>query len=192
MVPGLALIGFWLAVAPGAIAQPAAWGLPQLMQSLAQVKFASAGFTERKTLAVLNSPLVATGTLTYTAPDMMQKITTAPVPERFTLDRGEITMTGAGGQTQSFALNQDPRIGGPIEGILATLAGDLPALNRLYTVQFSGAPSGWQIVLQPRDPRLAQFISWIRIAGSFDRIGAIDTQNANGDHSEMTVAEDAR
>jgi len=180
-----------LATAPAALAQPTPWGLPQLMQSLAGVKSASASFTETKTLAVLTTPLTDTGTLTYTAPDEMRKITVSPVPEFFSLDGTQITMTGADNQTHIFSLNQDPRIGGLTEGILATLAGDLPALNRIYTVTLSGAPAAWQLVLQPRDSTLAHFITWIRITGTSNQITAIDTQNANGDHAEMTVAEDA-
>jgi len=186
----LQLIGLGLMPPAVALAQPAPWGLPQLMQGLAQVKSASARFTERKTMAVLNAPLVTTGTLTYAAPAMMQKITLSPVPERFVLDGQDITMTGADNQTHRFSLNQDPRIGGLTAGILATLAGDLPTLGRLYHVQVSGGPTNWQLVLQPKDAALAQFISWIRIAGAGNRIDAIDTQNANGDHSEMTVVED--
>jgi hypothetical protein len=160
------------------------------MASLAQVKSASAQFTEVKTMAVLDAPLVASGTLDYTAPDWMQKVTVSPVPERFVLNAGEITMSGGqDGQTHLFSVRQDPMIGALTGGILDTLAGNLPALERVYDVRFSGTPAAWQLVLRPRDPTMTRFISYIRISGAQNRIGGIDTLSGNGDHSEMRIDE---
>jgi len=172
-----------------AIAQPARWGLPQLMQNLAQVKTASARFTERQTMAILTTRLVAIGTLDYAAPDWMQKITTSPVPESFVLEGQQVTMTGPDRQTHVFSLGASPLIGGLTAGILATLAGDLPALQHVYQVQLSGGPAAWQLVLRPRDAQLARAVTWISIRGSQNRITEIDTQDGNGDHSEMAVDE---
>ncbi len=171
------------------MAQTASWGLPQLMSGMAAVKSASATFTERKTVPLLNAPLVEAGTLSYAAPDWMEKITVSP-PERFVLAGQLVTLSsGAAGRVQVFSLNDDPRIGGLAGGILATLSGDLPALEQVYTVRFSGGPAAWQLLLRPRDPGLARFISWMCITGSGDRIAAIDTASGDGGHSEMSVAE---
>jgi outer membrane lipoprotein-sorting protein len=172
-----------------AMAQTASWGLPQLMSGMAAVKSASATFTERKTLPMLNAPLVEAGSLSYAAPDWMEKITVSP-PERFVLNGQQVTLTGgADGQAHVISLNDDPRIGGLAGGILATLSGNLPALEQVYTVRFSGGPVGWQLLLRPKDPDLARFISWMCISGSFNRIAAIDTASGDGGHSEMSVAE---
>jgi hypothetical protein len=185
----------WLctvALAFPAAAQPSTgWGLPQLMESLAQVRSSSARFTERQTMHVLTTPLITSGTLHYVAPDLIDKTTTSPVPERFVLDHGEVTITGGtDNQTHVFALSAYPQIGGLVEGIVATLAGDLPRLDRFYTVQLAGSSQDWQLLLQPKGAELARFIAWIRIGGDGDRIDVIDTQSSNGDHSEMSVAED--
>ncbi len=161
------------------------------MQTLAEVKSASARFTERQAMRMLNAPLVTSGTLSFVAPDYMQKITTAPVPERFVLDHGEVTITGGtDNQTHRFALTNYPQIGGLVEGILATLAGDLPRLNRFYVVQLTGSPAAWQLLLQPRSAELAKFIKWTRIGGSQNRLNAVTTESSNGDYSEMSIVED--
>jgi len=180
-----------LCLALPAVAQTApGWGLPALMASLAQVKSASASFTERKTMAMLTTPLVASGTLDYAAPDWMAKKTVSPAPESFVLSGQQITMTsGQNPQPQVFSITADPRIGGLTEGIIATLSGNLPALENVYTVQISGGPAAWQLVLQPRDAGAKQIISWMCIRGQQNRIDSIDTQSANGDHSEMSIAE---
>jgi hypothetical protein len=174
------------------LAQPAdpGWGLPQLMRDLARVHSASARFTERETMQMLSAPLITSGSLSYVAPDYVRKTTTSPAPEDFILDHDQVTLTGGpAGQTQQFSLNQDPRIGGLVEGIRATLAGDLPALERVYAVRLSGTVADWQLLLQPTNSGLARFVKWIIIKGSQNHIDAVDTASANGDHSEMGIAE---
>jgi hypothetical protein len=161
------------------------------MQNMAQVRSASASFTERTTVQVLNAPLVTSGSLTYVAPDYMRKATLSPVPENFILDHDRITITGGPDQqTHSFSLNDDPRIGGLVAGVRATLAGDLPTLEHYYAVQFSGTAGGWQLLLQPKDAGAARFIKWIVIRGSQNHLEALDTASSNGDHSEMRIIED--
>ena len=185
------LCGVSSAMAQSAYSATAKWGLPELMQELAQVKSASARFTERKTMHMLKVPLVTSGTLKYVAPDHVEKITLFPEHERFVLSGNRVTITGKKDHgTHTFLLTQDPQIAGLVEGIRATLAGDLPTLERFYSVHFSGDGAQWRLLLKPKDAELAHFIKWLRISGHADRIEAIDTESANGDHSEMTVIED--
>jgi hypothetical protein len=160
------------------------WGLPQLMQSLAQVHAASALFAERQTIPMLTAPLLSTGTLSYVAPDRVRKITTSPAHQDFLLAHGVVTLTGPD--------QQAPQIAGLVEGIRATLAGDLPALQRVYTVRLTGNAAGWQLLLQPKNPEAARFIKWIIIQGSQNRISAVDTASSDGGHSEMGITEDQR
>jgi len=201
---GMSRAGIWLivalsvwldATAPIAAAQSAAttsdWDLPQLMQELAQVKSASAQFTEWKTMHVLSAPIQTSGTLGYVAPDHMQKITRTPVSEKFVLEGDTITLSGGpDNQVHTFSVAEYPQIGGLVEGIRATLAGDLPTLKRYYTVQLSGSAAHWQLLLQPNDAELTRFVKWIRIRGSGDRIEAVATKSSDGDHSEMSIVED--
>lgn len=187
----------WLCAMAGAgspaMAQPApvaGWGLPRLMHALAQVESASARFTERKTMRVLNAPLISSGTLTYVAPDRIRKITVSPVPERFVLDRDRVTISGGPDrQIHTFSLRQYPEIGGLVEGIRATLAGDLAILDRFYVVRLAGTAARWQLLLQPKGAGLTRFVRWVRITGSQDRITAIDTESSDGDTSDMKIAE---
>jgi hypothetical protein len=163
------------------------WGLPQLMQSLAQVQFSSARFAERQTVPMLTTPLLSAGTLSYVAPDYIRKTTTSPAHQDFLLEHGVVTLTGPDQQTQRFSVSQAPQIGGLVEGIRATLAGDLPALQRIYTVRLTGNAAGWELFLQPKDPSISRFVQWIIIQGSQNRIDAVDTASSNGGHSEMGI-----
>jgi hypothetical protein len=165
------------------------WGLPQLMQSLAQVRSTSARFAERQTVPMLTAPLLSAGTLSYVAPDVVRKITISPARQDFVLDHGVVTLTGLDQQTHRFSVRQAPQIAGLVEGIRATLAGDLPALQRVYTVRLTGNAARWQLFLQPKDPSVTRFVKWIIIQGSRNRIDAVDTASSDGGHSEMGITE---
>ena len=182
----LCLLAVLCLLGPAAHAQTA-WGLPQLMRSLAQIRTASAQFSERETSPILSAPLISTGTLTYVAPSYLNKATTAPRQENFTLDHGQVTLT-SGGATHVFALTQDSRIAGLVEGISGTLSGDLPGLQRIYHLTLTGSPVSWQLQLVPKDASLARFIRIMVITGSENRIAAIDTASADGSDSRMSIA----
>jgi hypothetical protein len=182
--------GFGCAPAVAA-APPTGWGIGPLMQSMARIRSACASFTETRTLPMLTAPLLASGSLDYVAPDYIRKRTTAPVREDFVLRGDEITLTGGpGNQTHRFSLGQAPGFGELAEGIRATLAGDLPALQQSFVTSLSGAPSGWQLVLQPKDAQARHFIAWIAIRGDGNAISSVDTASGDGGHSEMRITED--
>ncbi len=140
---------------------------------------------------MLKTPVVTSGTLKYVAPDRVMKTTVSPEPERFVLEGKSIMIDGGRDHPpRIFSLTQAPQIAGLVEGIRATLAGDLPTLERFYVVQLTGDAMQWQLLLQPRSAELAHFVRSISIRGSGDRIQAIDTAGSDGDHSEMSIVED--
>lgn len=186
----LAAIGLMLAAdLPPARAQTAlAWGLAALMQSLAQVHAASATFTETKTMAVLKTPLQTSGTLRYVAPDYLSKTVLSPSRQDFVLQNGVVTLT-VDGKARQFNLAQAPALAGLVDGLRATLAGDLPSLERFYIVSLSGDAETWQLLLRPRDADLRHMVSWLSIRGSGRKLTEIGTGGAGGDLTRMSVHE---
>lgn len=169
------------------------WGIQQLMQSLQQVKSASSQFVERKYLHVLDQPLIASGTLLYVAPDQVQKITVSPKWERLALAGDTLTIEGgAEDRSRTLSLARYPEVGALVEGIRATLAGDLPALRRFYEISLSGDAADWQLALVPKDATLRKLVKSIVIAGSGNTIRRVMTEDADGDHSDMSIVETAR
>lgn len=185
----LVLLNAAVCVVPTAQAAETAWGLPQLMHSLAQVRSARGHFTERKTMHVLKRPITISGTLSYQAPNRITRITVSPTPQRFSLNGNRVTISRRGGKTHVFSLSDDPSIGGLVEGIRATLAGNLPTLRHYYHVRLTGQPTHWTLVLRPKGRQLTQFVKQVRITGTGDRIQVVDTVETNGDQSEMFISE---
>ena len=167
------------------------WGLPQLMAALARVKSASAQFVERKKLRVLDAPLVSSGTLLYVAPNQVEKITVLPERERLAISGDKLTIeSGTGERPRTLSLANEPEIAAFVEGIRATLAGDLPALERFYRVELDGGPTSWRLSLTPRAEKVAKLVRSIRISGSGEKITSVETDEADGDISQMSVVED--
>jgi len=187
----LCAVGFEGGAGAATTQQP--WGLPQLMAGLGQVRSASGQFTERKTMRMLTQPLISSGRLAYVAPSHIEKLTVSPIPERLVMDGDRVTIvSGPNNETHTFSVADFPQIGGLVEGIRATLAGDLPTLERIYTIRLSGTPAAWDLQLVPRDGDLAHVVKWIAFHGDGNRIRTINTEGGDGDRSEMTIVEDGR
>jgi hypothetical protein len=185
----------WLLAA--AIACPAlaaegagAWGVEQLMAELGKVKRSQARFTERKYLKVLKAPLLSSGTLTYTAPDKLEKRTLKPRPEVLLVEGGQVVVEMDAGARRTLRMADHPVLQAFVESIRSTLGGDARTLERYYKVSLEGDRSAWQLYLAPRGRDMARVISQIRIGGGNGRIELIEVQETRGDRSVMKVTED--
>jgi hypothetical protein len=171
-----------------ALAAPAAgdWTLDRLMQGLAQTRSARASFVEKKTVRILDRPLLASGVLSFTAPDKLEKRTLRPQPELLRLE-GEMLTLERAGRTSVLDLRSYPEVAAFVESIRGTLAGDRQALERLYRLSLEGSEASWVLTLTPADPAMRALIERIRIAGRRSELSVIEILQANGDGSLMSV-----
>ena len=165
-------------------------GLSRLMQQLAARGSSHASFVERKTLAVLKRPVESSGELIYVAPDRLEKRTLLPRPESLQLDKGVLSVQ-RGKRNYSLSLRDYPDVAAFVDTIRATLAGDLLALQRSFTLEFRKPSNDWVLVLVPRERRLARLITRIRINGTGAGLNEVTIESADGDRSVMTIHESA-
>ena len=195
MIFGARLLLLLLVAGPGSSA--AAWDIERLMQDLGQVKVAKGRFVERKYLGILTAALQSSGTLTYIAPSRLEKHTLTPRAESLVLDGDQLTMVSKGvgkapDRRRTVLLQDYPAISIFVESIRSTLAGDLMLLRRFYEIALDGDERRWRLVLKPRDARMQELISEIRIGGSRSWIDSIEFLESGGDRSVMTITRDAR
>lgn len=176
------------ALLAGGLAAHAAepWTLDRLMQGLAQMRSARASFVEQKTVRVLEQPLVASGELSFTAPDRLEKRTLRPRPELLLLQGETLTLERAGRQMQ-LDLRSHPEVAAFTESLRGTLAGDRKALERVYRLSLQGSAASWVLTLIPADPAMRTLVERVRIAGRHADLSVIEIQQANGDSSLMSV-----
>ena len=169
------------------------WGLPQLMQSLASVQTAQGKFVEKKYLSVLNKPLESSGTLLFQSPAHLEKHTLVPKAESLVLDQGVLTIeNSARNIRRTLVLQEYPAVWAFVESIRSTLAGDLPMLERFYTIKLEGGEAKWRMQLLPLELKTREVMREIVIAGRGNRLISIETNESNGDHSTLTVVEEAQ
>jgi outer membrane lipoprotein-sorting protein len=162
------------------------WSLPQLMASLAAVQHSRAHFSEEKHLAMLTEPLRQSGTLAYERPDRIEKIVTRPKPESLVVIGDQLDWHNAAGHRR-VSLTSQPQLWALVASLRATLAGDLPTLERYYRIKLAGSAPQWQLTLTPRYPSLAQTLDEIRIDGSVQQVREVTIVEADGDRSVMHI-----
>lgn len=166
------------------------WDLTTLMAALHQVRSSAARFVEVRTFHLLNQPQQSSGRLLYVAPNYLQKTTIEPVPSRLTISGDQLTIEQLGQPTRAIGLQDYSAIGTLVDSLRATLAGDLPALTRSFTTTLTGGADGWTLTLEPRDEKLRDMVTSIRIQGQRDTIRDILTLQADGDRTDMTVTQE--
>jgi hypothetical protein len=180
-IVGIAL----LAAALAAQAAPA-WTPGRLLAGFARKGSAHASFIERKTVRVLDRPLVSSGELRFEPPDVLEKRTLRPRPELLRLE-GECLTVERGDRKLSLDLRSTPEAAALIDSIRATLAGDREALERGYRLQLEGTEASWALTLTPREPTLGAWVQRIRIAGRRAEVSVIEILQSNGDSTLMSV-----
>lgn len=179
------LLAALLAWAPAALAAPP-WTLERLLAGFAQQGSARATFIEKKTVRVLERPLVSSGELRFEAPDVLEKRTLRPRPELLRLEGERLTLERED-RILSLDLRSAPEAAAFIDSIRGTLAGDRAALERVYRLQLEGSAASWALTLTPRDPGMAHLVARIRIAGRGAQVTVIEILQANGDSTLMSV-----
>lgn len=175
-----------LALACLATAAHAAFDVDRLLADLAQHKGGRAKFVEKRYLAVLDRPLVATGEMTYTAPDRLEKRTLTPKPETVLLDKDTLALE-RGTRKYTIKLANQPEALAFVDSIRNTLAGNREALEKNYALTLAGSADDWVLTLSPSERRIAALLQRITVNGSGDQIRSIEYLLADGDRSELSI-----
>jgi hypothetical protein len=180
-------VGLTIAVAL-AVAMASDWQLADLMHTLSQNQPQQATFVEKRYLSVLNQPLESSGELTFIPPNRLEKRTLKPKPESLIVDGDVLIVEQSNRRHLRVNLRERPDISAFVESIRATLAGDQPALEKVYSIELSGTADKWRLSLVPRRQEMVRIVSRIQIAGSQGDLATIEFDFADGDRSEMVVA----
>ena len=165
-----------------------------------------ATFVEQRSSALFKVPQVASGVLRFRSPAWLEKETTSPRHERLRIDGDRVSWElaeqrnpgndalaaerGAAPGTaayRSIAIDADPRLAALVTGLRATLAGDLPGVERHFAVTLAAPGDHWRLTLLPRDPLVARSLIRIELEGRAGDLLRVAVIEADGDRSEMTI-----
>ena len=164
-----------------------AWGVSDLMQTLAQSGSAKAIFTEKKFIGFMDQPVESSGELSFTAPDRLEKRTLQPKPELVRLFGTRLIIEQPGRRQMVLELGGRPDAMAFIESIRGTLAGDQEALERYYMLELKGRADAWQLTLLPRFDNMRKVVTRIRMEGKQANVSLVAFDQADGDRSEMRI-----
>lgn len=165
------------------------WNLTILMNDLAGRSSGRAQFSEQKFLAVLDEPISQSGTLAF-SPGHLEKVTQRPYRERMTVDGNTLVIESEPNMNKrQLRLDRYPVLQGFIEGVRATLTGDLNTLQQFYRVALHGSPEDWELVMIPSRAEMAEVVRLVSIMGAHNRIATIEVVQKNGDRSVMHITE---
>lgn len=166
--------------------QASNWNVDALMAELAQTEPGRASFVEKKTLMMLEEPVVSSGELLYTPPSRLERKTLKPREETMIVE-GDVATIVRGNRTHTMQLQEYPELTGVINSIRGTLAGNREVLERSFDLKLSGSRASWRLNLKPADAGLARMIRVIRMEGAYGQVRSIELEQMDGDSSIMTI-----
>lgn len=184
----VALAGMMLM--PGG-ARAAALDGPQLaglMDRIGRSSERRAAFRDDKVIGGLRQTLTSTGYLVYRRPSYFEKVTITPRRERVVVSRDDVTIEAEGRSPQVISLASQPGLEALIDAFRGALSGDLPMLQRAYTVEAESEGGAWRLTLSPRDGAVARFVRRVVIEGRGGAPGSIDISQPNGDRERLTLS----
>ena len=145
-----------------------------------------AHFTEQTYSRVLTHPVDTSGELYFDAPDRLEKQTLTPVPEDLLVEGNNVTVT-RGTHRRSFQIGEIPLLRPLLEGLRATLAGDLAGLTAHFTLSFEPTATGWLLTLQPLPGDPQPLFQRLQIGGRDGHVQSLQIERAGGDRSLMKI-----
>ena len=164
----------------------APFDLAQLMRTLAQVKAGEATFTEKRSVAMLERTLESSGRLSFEAPDSFTRETLKPRRDRVSVVGNTVTMS-QGSRSRTVALDAVPEAAVIMEAIRGTLTGNRAALEKNFSATVSGNAQRWVLDLVPRDWRLREQVTSVRVSGQQALLREVVVAMADGDRSVMLI-----
>jgi outer membrane lipoprotein-sorting protein len=178
----LAFLGFALVTSLA----HAAYSVDQLMADLSENKGGRAHFVEKRFVALLDKPVVASGEMLYAPPDRLEKHTVLPKPESMILDKDTLTVE-RDKRSMSINVTSRPEAQAFVESIRSTLSGDREALEAHYRLELEGEAAGWTLTLLPTEPEIAALLQRVTVSGGQKQVQRIEYLQTDGDRSELTI-----
>ncbi|MBL8432651.1 MAG: outer membrane lipoprotein carrier protein LolA [Dechloromonas sp.] len=164
----------------------AAFDVGVLMGELARHRGGRAKFVEKKTIALLDKPLLSTGEMSFSASGRLEKRTLTPKPEMLVLD-GDVLSIERDKQKLTIHLASQPEALAFIDSIRGTLTGNRAALERNYLLHLAGTSDQWTLTLLPSEPKIAALVHRVTVNGGRGRVRSIEYLQADGDRSLLTI-----
>lgn len=187
-----------IALCLGILASADAWAdesavtLESLVAGLAENRPSTVRFSEERRLQILTEPLVSEGTLTFKAPDRMERLVLRPKWERIVVEGGLLTIEANKRDLPTRLLLSDiPALDALMATLRSLFAGDADALLRFHEASLTSDGDSWALKLIPRDAVWKEAVREVTVEGTGHSVRSIAVNEAGGDSSTITILGEA-
>jgi outer membrane lipoprotein-sorting protein len=159
--------------------------LDGLLAEFAAMPGLRATFREEKRIALLEAPLVSEGTLHFAPPGRLARHVTSPAPSSVLIDGDRLVFGDAKG-TRELDLAARPPVRAFVDAFVKLLAGDRPALEKLFTIELEPRGPAWRLVLRPKASPLKDVFDRLEAEGTGVVLARLGVYERSGDSTETT------
>jgi outer membrane lipoprotein-sorting protein len=170
------------AEAPAPAATPT---LEALMAGMAKTPGVTAGFVERKEIALLTEPIETHGQLAFVPPDQLVRTTESPSRSRLVIAGERFAFRDAAGG-DAIDLSANPLAREFVDNFIVLFNGDLEKLRARYEPTFTADGATWSLSLRPRHRPLSDLIERIVLEGSGTKLERMQMLERDGDRTTTT------
>ncbi|HEY2772999.1 MAG TPA: outer membrane lipoprotein carrier protein LolA [Candidatus Binatia bacterium] len=170
------------------VSPPAASQLPQtrdlssLLAGMRSSRGVVAEFQETRELALLSSPLEATGAIYFIPPSRLVRVVTSPGHSRLVVDGDKVRFEDETGH-KDLDLSSSPIARQMIDSFVVLFDGDETRLHQLYDAQFHTDGQAWSLHLTPRSMPLDRMIKFFEMSGTGPTIDRMEAVEPDGDRT---------
>lgn len=137
---------------------------------------------------VLEVPLTSQGKLSFSPPTRLEKLVLIPHRERYVILENTLIWEDLESEdSRELTLEDYPMLASFVEGIRGIFTGDISTLQSLFFLELSGSKEDWILTMTPRDLEVQKFVEALKVIGRYGDITSIETREASGDHSILSI-----
>nr|WP_246201095.1 outer membrane lipoprotein carrier protein LolA [Vibrio ziniensis] len=159
--------------------------LASLQTQLQQHPIVRGSFTQSRTLAMFEQPLVSEGSFLLEKQNGLLWQQSTPFPVNLVLTQDKLRQTFANQPAQVITAKENPMAFYFSKIFLSVFHGDTQQLKSQFVLQFESHTEHWQLVLIPKEAPLNAVFSSIVIQGNQD-IDSLVLEEVRGDKTEIT------
>ena len=163
----------------------------ELVTALRAVPGVEARYKEERRLALLAVPLVSEGRIHFAPPNKLARHQTSPSKASVVVD-GKRLRFGDDVGKDDIDLASNPVVAVFVDSFLQVLAGDADALEKHYTIEFTGGTTtdarAWTMTLRPKAAPMTKIVERITLRGREAVVRELEVHEVGGDSTLTTFS----
>lgn len=137
----------------------------ELGQLTASPDYLEGRFTQEKYLAFLDANLQSSGVFIYQRGESIRWVTQSPIANELIITPAQIVTQEGGEEVSRLSADSNPVAKMMSTIFFAVLTSDWQELAKVFRLEGQQNGTGWEAILKPIDPQMAQFIHSVNISG---------------------------